>query len=79
MRSKKYMIDLRFIAALAAFDFRSVVVSKVRLFVRCALDSVYDVDEDRGRGARRARFVISVDGIVTNGLHILRMIASLAL
>ena len=36
-------------AALAAFDFRSVVVSKVRLFVRCALDSVYDVDvDDRG-------------------------------
>jgi hypothetical protein len=42
------MNDLRFVAALAVFGFRSVVVSKVRLFVRCALDSVYDVDDDRG-------------------------------
>ena len=56
-------MDVRFVAAFAAFDFR-FVVSNVRLFVRCALDSVYDVDEDLVRGARRARFWIKFDGIV---------------
>ena len=41
-------MDVRFVAAFAAFDFRPVV-SNVRLFVRCALDSVYDdVDVDNG-------------------------------
>ena len=41
-------MDSHFVAAFAAFDFRPVV-SNVRLFVRCALDSVYDVDvDDRG-------------------------------
>ena len=60
----------RFAAALAAFDFRTVV-SNARLFVRCTLVSVYDVDvDDRGRGARRARLGISVDGIVANDFYI---------
>lgn len=41
--------------------------------MRCALDSVYDVDGDRGRGARRARFEIGFDDIVTSDLHIVQI------
>lgn len=71
MRSRS--VNSRFVAALAAFDFRPVV-SNARLFVRCALDSVDDdVDvDDRGWGARRARFVIRVDDIVASEFHIVR-------
>jgi hypothetical protein len=65
-------VILRLLAALAAFDFRTVAVSNDRLFARCDLDSVYDadVDDDRGWDARRARLGMGFDDIVASDFHI---------
>ena len=59
----------RLVVTFAAFDFL-IVVSNARLLVRCALDSVHDVDEDRGCGARSARFGIGFEGIVVREISL---------
>ena len=58
-----------------------MVVSNDRLFVRCALGSVYDadVDDDRDWGARRARFGIGSEDNIESDLHIDLSITFLAM
>jgi hypothetical protein len=71
-------VILRLLAALAAFDFRTVAVSNDRLFARCDLDSVYDADVDDDRGWVASDFHIDLRNALLSYMHRVEIETNLA-